>query len=193
MSRMMVSDEVWRQLDQRAGRISDRTFHRVRSSAGLAVVAAILLATGWYAGVLVPRFTATWNGRGADSLTRVFEHPITIRNQNAWLPVSIEGVGREGPGLNLLLVTGFVPQTLAPGETLSFTLIYQVTDCAAVPDELWPLAVRIDRPWGIQTIYLHVPGETSELAPEERTYSGRDPYEIPWQRAAANAACGIRT
>jgi hypothetical protein len=194
VSRTSVSDEVWRQLDQHAGQLSARTYRRVRWLAVIAIVAAVVLATSWYAGVPGPRLTAGWNGRLANTDTRVFQHEITITNQNRWLPVRIEEVGRDGPGLNLLPVTGFTPQTLALGEALSFTLSYQVTDCAAVPDEPWPLAVRIHRPWGVQTLHVQLPGELSDDAPAEYSVSdGQDPYEIPWQRAAAEVACGFRS
>jgi hypothetical protein len=66
----------------------------------------------------------------------------------------------------------------------------QVTSCADVPQGDWPVPVRVSRPWGVQTGYLLGPAIAVDQ-PSIVEYSGRNPYEQPWQRVLAKQACAV--
>ena len=117
------------------------------------------------------------------------EHEVPVVNRGR-RPIDVLGVGRSGPGLQLDAVRGTLPSTLHPGESLTVTLVYRVTDCTAVPADPWPVPVRVKRPWGRYTAYLELPAGTSPDAPDGmRNFVGRDPYAVEWQRALADLAC----
>jgi hypothetical protein len=126
-------------------------------------------------------------------------HGFTVVNAG-WTAITVVGAGRDGPGLSLQAVStdpdGKValplPSTVEPGGTLTFVLRYRVTDCAAVPAEPWPVPIRVQRPWGVQSVYVAIPTHTSRHAPEGmRSYSGRDPWAVEWQRDLADEDCEL--
>ncbi|MBO3749105.1 hypothetical protein J5X84_23760 [Streptosporangiaceae bacterium NEAU-GS5] len=71
-----------------------------------------------------------------------------------WAPVTLIGAGRSSSYMRLLSVedTHF-PITLGSGQWADITLSYHVTDCA-IPVEPWPIPVRVERPWGTETVYV---------------------------------------
>jgi hypothetical protein len=182
-----VSDEVWPRLDPYAGQLARRGRHRLKIAAVIFTVVAVAVNAAWHGGLFVPRLAANTNGVGTGPYE--MRIPVTIHNNNGWAAVRVLGAGRGGPGLELVEVAGFAPQTLPPGGELGFELRYRVTDCAAVPEQPWPVPVVVGRPWGAQTIHLHLPPLTGDDAPTEYSYSGRDPYAVEWQRYFAEKAC----
>ena len=185
-----VSDEVWRQLDPRAGRLPRRTTLRVWIAATLVAVVAAATGVVWGSGAVVPRLvyplTAATSASGGP--TGPLMRELTVENRG-WVALTLLGAGRDAPGLDLAEVAGTFPVTLVPGDRLSFVLVYRLTDCAAVPVGPWPVPVRVERPWGEQTAYVAVPAEPGPAAPDSYSYSGRDPYGVEWQRALADLAC----
>lgn len=186
-----VSDEVWAELDHDAGRLPRR---RERQLAVAPVILLLVLSAGvvvWRSGAVVPR--VAWANLGysasSDLERRIVTHSVAIANRG-WPSVHITGVGRSGPGLELVEVRGSLPTTLSRGESTEVILVYRVTDCAAVPRGPWPVPVRVRRAWGTQTVYVSVPTESSPDAPDSYTFIGRDPYGVEWQRLLADRACG---
>lgn len=177
----MISDGVWRRLDPYPGALAPGTVRRLRVAVAVAVLAAVALGAAWHTGVVVPRFTASANEiRTSDT---GFEIPVTITNRNAWAEVSIDSVGRSGPGLELTRVANPPPRSLAPGESVTVTLVFRVTDCAVVPVAPWPVPVRVARSWGIQTVHVDLPTWPSDDP------SDTDPEPVQWQRYFADRAC----
>jgi hypothetical protein len=185
----MVSDEVWAELDPRAGRLSREATRRL--VIGVLVVLALVASGGlaWQSGLILPRVvwpeTAGW---GASSGPGTISHQLVMENQG-WTPVTLTGAGRDGPGLTLDRVFTVFPVTLKPGQQITIDLTYRITDCAAITRDPWPVPVRIDRWWGEQTAYLDLPTMTSDDAPDDFSYSGENPYAVEWQYALADLAC----
>ncbi len=185
----LLTDEVWARLDPHAGRLTRRAALRL----WLVVLACAVLAAGglvgWRSGMVVARIETdtfgSWSG-GSESLTIDVNVPVVNRG---WRTETVVGAGRSGPGLNLQpALAGLFPLTLAPGQGTSIPLRYDVTSCADVPQGDWPVPVRVRRPWGPQTVYVRGPG-LSVGAPNMVEYTGRNPYEQPWQRVFAHQAC----
>lgn len=187
----LVSDGVWRQLDPYAGQLAGRTVRRLRLTAAAVVALAVAVGALWWSGLVLPRLAwpAGSGGYGWSTGPDVVRHDVMIRNEG-WTPVEVLGLGRGGAGLRLVEVRGVFPTTLRPGQTMEAAVVYRVTDCAAVTADPWPVPVRVRRPWGIYTAYVSLPTQTSPAAPEGlRSYTGRDPYAVEWQRALADASC----
>jgi len=188
----LVSDEVWRQLDPDAGRLPRRTVLRLRWSLAGAIALALLFGLVWQSGLTVPRLSWTPNsgyGYGGSPRNRTVEYEVRISNRG-WTSVEVVGLGRSGPGFELRSVRAQLPTTLRPGENMDATLLYQVTDCAAVPADEWPVPVTVRRTWGTATGYVQPPTQTSPSAPTgTREYQGRDPFAVEWQRAVADMVC----
>ena len=109
---------------------------------------------------------------------------------HGWTSAEIVGAGRSGPGLRLADVSGTLPITLAPGQSVSLRLRYRVTGCAAVPATPWPVPVQVTRPWGTVTVFIQLPTMDPPGTPSGmRTFTGSDPYAVPWQRALADESC----
>jgi hypothetical protein len=197
-----VSDEVWAELDPTAGTLS-RTQRRRALAAASAAVAVLI------AGFAVDRsgvvrahidYSADSANAGAASLNpRFFIRQVAVQN-TGWTTVRVTGVGQDGPGLRLVRPGGPeglpkdlelqdstpVPFDLHPGQIATVEVAYQVTDCAAVPSDSFPVALRIDRLWGTQTIDISLP-----LTPAPGTADGLvpDTAMVGWQKASADRAC----
>jgi len=184
----LLSDEVWRQLDPDAGRLPRHTVLRLRWSLAGAVAVAVLAGLVWQSGLTVPRLSWTPNsgyGWSSSTLDRTIEFEIRISNRG-WSTVEVLGLGRSGPGFELRSVRAPLPTTLRPGEDMDAVLVYQVTDCAAVPADEWPVPVTIRRTWGTATAHVQPPTQVAHVG--QRVYSG-NPFAVEWQRAAADAVC----
>jgi hypothetical protein len=181
----MLTDEVWRQLDPYAGRLSRRTVRRVRW-----VVAALLFLTAvaelaWYAGVFQPRIS--WKAEpGWEFGWEPVYHSVEVHNDGL-LPIRVLGAGRSGPGFRLERVDGALPSTVEAGGHLTLMLTYAVTDCAAVPTGPWPVPIQVERLWGVQTVYVSLPRERAF------TETGSHGPELEWQHWLADAACRYPT
>lgn len=201
-----VSDEVWSQLDPTAGTLS-------RGQRRRAVMVAAAVVTVLTAGFAVDRsgvvrahvdYSADSGNSGEASPTsKFFDRQVPVRN-TGWTTVRVTGVGKDGPGLRLVRpgdTAGFpknwaplpgataVPFDLHPGQTAIVHVTYQVTDCTAVPSGSFPLTLRVDRPWGTQTIDVSLP-----LEPASGTADGlvSDTDMIGWQKEMADLACDPR-
>ncbi|MEU7749285.1 hypothetical protein [Nonomuraea sp. NPDC049158] len=67
--------------------------------------------------------------------------------------VTIVGIGRSGPGMQLLNPQRRGPYVILPGESIALQLKYRVTNCKIVPRGTWPIPLRVLRPKGEETIY----------------------------------------
>jgi hypothetical protein len=189
----LVSDEVWRQLDPDAGRLPRRTVVRLRWSIASMLAIAVVAGLGWWSGLVVPRLA--WSSTGyswssiEDGIVQ-YEMPVTNRG---WTSAEVVAIGRSGPGFELQTARAELPATLAPGQRIDVTLVYRVTDCAAVPGGAWPVPFTVRRAWGTVTAYVQPPTGTSPDAPAGmREYRGRDPYAVEWQRLVADLVCRRR-
>jgi hypothetical protein len=166
-----VSDEVWRQLDPGAGRLSRRT--RIRGWIGLGVVAVLIVASAavWQTGLVVPRLA--WPG----GLQAWEQNPTGVRvtfilANTGRFPATVLGIGRSGPGLEYVATEADLPATLAPGQSLGAVLVYRITDCTGYPRGSWPVTALVDRPWGTMTV---------DVAQEHPEY--------PWQEHVVSTWC----
>jgi hypothetical protein len=146
-----LTDTVWRQLDSGAGRLSRRTAMRLWLAGGLAFALLVVGALGYRAGLVVARLEDSSNAWEVNPGVRA-TYDLQISNAG-WLPVTVTGAGRSGPGMELLSVDGTLPAVLKPGESAVLALVYRVTDCAAVPSGAWPIPVRVDGPWFSHTVF----------------------------------------
>jgi hypothetical protein len=185
----LVSDLVWQQLDPLAGALPRRTVRRLRWGVLAAVLLAIVLGLVWRSGIVVPR--VAWSELASyayETHPGLVKHEVVLTNRG-WTTVTVTGAGRSGPGLELTGVSGPLPATLRPGGELRLFLTYRVTDCAAVSADPWPVPVQVSTWWGTYTAYVDLPTGTARNAPEARSYSGRDPYAVEWQRNLADLSC----
>jgi hypothetical protein len=188
----LLPDDVWAQLDPDAGRLPRRTRRRIRVAAIAAAAFLVIIGLGWQWGAVVPRVGGS--GHGAMSGPGVMAVTVDVRN-TGWTGMRVVGVGRSGPGLRLTRVDGTVPADLGDASSASYTLYYDVTNCAALPTGPWPVPVRIQRPWGVWTGWIGVEpmvpmGDSPNPPPPGmRSFTGRDPYAKEWQVALANMTC----
>ncbi|MBB5874350.1 hypothetical protein F4553_007784 [Allocatelliglobosispora scoriae] len=186
----LVSDSVWQSLDHHAGRLPRRTSRRLAAAGAAALVLCLLAVAGWTTGVVWPRLVLVGGqGSSADSAAHTFELSLEVANEGIQ-SVIVADIGRSGPGLLLTRTTPAVPFVLVPGERIEMTVAYQVTGCDDVPTLDWPVPVWVDRFIGAQRVWVHPLGTTSAAAPTSYTYSGADPYLVPWQVVLAAQACG---
>lgn len=197
-----VHDDVWDQLDRHAGALSRGQRNRLLAAT---LTAAVALGAGFAvdrSGVVRARLALAADAGYEASVSldpKILTRQIVVRN-TGWTTIRVVGVGQDGPGLKLLGpadaggptkysdIQGTQPPfDLHPGETATLVVVYRVTDCAAVPAGPFPVPVRVDRPWGTQTIRVSLPP----------TYEGPDGYAVDppmteWQKAMADQACGVR-
>lgn len=188
----LLSDVVWRQLDPHAGRLSPRTARRVQWAIAVALVAVVVGELCWYAGLIAPRLSWT-DTLGSEYGWDPVHHSVSVHNDGL-LPVRVLDVGRSGRGFTLQGVTGDLPATVDPGGDLKVVLTYQVTDCAAVPAGAWPVPIRVERPWGVQTVYIGLPTKQDDEAPDGLvTEEVRQRHAVEWQQWLADVACRYPT
>ena len=173
-----LTDDVWRQLDPNTGRLSRRSARLVGVAflVGLALLAASVIArrAGFFDAQLAWPASTNWETTAVD---HVIVHSVTVEN-TGWIPVTVTGAGRDGPGLRLRRVDGVFPTTVPAGGEFTFTLTYEVIDCAAVRADTWPVPVRVDRWWGTESVLVDLPDAPTD-----------DGVVKPWQRALAEQAC----
>jgi hypothetical protein len=88
----------------------------------------------------------------AEPATRVGSYAFTMVNDGS-TAILIEGMGRSGPGLELMRVQPSRAE-LAPAASIDVILRFHVSDCAAVSTNPWPLPVRIRAAGKVSTQYL---------------------------------------
>ncbi|ACU70916.1 hypothetical protein Caci_1996 [Catenulispora acidiphila DSM 44928] len=202
MKQQWVSDDVWQQLDPHAGALN-RSQRRRAVAVAAAVVA--VLAAGFAtdrSGIVRAQVAFDQDTGLAGSVLvhpRIITHEIPVKN-TGWTTVRVTGVGQDGPGLSLVRpgdAEGMTaaedtsatppPFDLHPGQTAIMQVAYRITDCAAVPAGPFPIAVRVDRPWGTETISVSVPPQPV-VDPAAPGFTVNGPV-IEWQRAAADQSC----
>lgn len=187
----LLTDDVWMRLDPHAGRLTRRGAVRMWALVLACCLLGVAALAVFRSGLVTPRLERDDFAGWSSSVERRFvtvQLPIVNRG---WRTETVLGVGRDGPGLALEPpLAGHFPVAIPPGTGVAITLRYQVTSCAAVPQGDWPVPVRVSRPWGVQTRYLLGPGIAVD-EPSTVEYSGRNPYEQPWQRVLAKQACAV--
>ncbi|WP_194918960.1 hypothetical protein [Catenulispora rubra] len=200
-----VSDEVWAELDPNAGTMSRAQRRRALAVASAAVAVLIAGFTIDRSGVVQAHvdYSADSSDSGAASpKTKFFTRQVAVQN-NGWTTIHVTSVGKDGPGLHLVRPNGpeglpkdldlqgstAVPFDLHPGQIAIVEVAYQVTDCAAVSSDPFPVALRVDRPWGTQTVDISLP-----LMPAPGITNGLVPASdmIGWQKEMADAVCNPR-
>ena len=99
-----VSTEVWQRLDPLAGRLSRRSVWRLRLGIVVACTASVVASLLWVSGTLYPR--VVWFDDGGMSWMLgpdMVGHEVIVTN-DGWSTVRVVGVGRSGPGLELVVV-----------------------------------------------------------------------------------------
>jgi hypothetical protein len=195
----IVSDEVWAQLDHRAGRLPRRTARRLTAAVGALLTLIAVASVVWEGGLVVAHLSAnemSW-GWSWDPPRSVFVE-VRVRN-DGWLPVTMVDVGGDVPGLRFVGAQQSIaldpappppfPIRLAPGEEAIFNLRYEVTDCTATARSERRIPVRVGYWWGEAALTVDGPGFT-ENAPSMYSYQGVDPYEVGWAYHMAGVVCG---
>ena len=127
---------------------------------------------------------------------KILTQQVPVKN-TGWTTVRVTGIGQDGPGLRLVGPSDAEglkqasdiggkqpPFDPHPGQTAIMVVAYRVTDCTAISSGPFPIAVRVDRPWGTETIDVPLPRQTPNTP--GWTIDGAD---IEWQKAAADQAC----
>jgi hypothetical protein len=170
----VVSDEIWRQLDPGAGRLSRRAAVKAWTAVALAFA---LVTTGtalWLSGAVITQVSwALWGVKATQPPSDTVGIDVEIWNEG-WAPVTIAGVGRGGPGLDLVRTEGRFPVRVKPAHAIRVTLFYRIVDCGQAPVGTSPIAVRVDRSWGVQIV-------------DPRPFIG--PEEFPWTTRVTGPWC----
>lgn len=184
----MLTDEVWAQLDHRAARLSRKQQRRAYLAVATLVIAAQLGVLTWLSGATAPRLQVDEReGTSAEVHYRAsIGYTVAVRN-DGWFPVTILGWGSSRPGLERYHRSGELSGfTLKPGATQEVEVNYRITDCHAVTNEPQPLAVRVERFWGTQTVSVPLP---RQLPPGfQGMWHGEEPMEwdLYWTRRACS-------
>jgi hypothetical protein len=168
-----VSDEVWRQLNPRAGRLSRREAVR----AWIVIVMAFVVVTACIAvgrsGLVTPQLSwGLWGVKSAEPPTDTITLDVEITNMGL-APVTITRVGRSGPGLALIATQGHLPARLAATKSARISLVFRITDCEQRPTGSWPVTVEVHQAWRNQTAAPHPFGDD----------------DFPWQRTVMDPWC----
>jgi hypothetical protein len=171
-----VTDDVWQHLHPGAGRLSRRGAARTWIAVGLSLALVTAVAAVLQSGLVVPQLG--WDFWGVKPTRPVSDTVgIDVGITNFGLaPVTLAGIGRDGPGLHLTRVEGRLPVRVAPTASARLTLYYRITDCAETPVGSWPVAVRIAQPWGTRTATPRMTGSES----------------FPWRRLVTDPWCRSR-
>ncbi|WP_089209693.1 hypothetical protein [Streptosporangium subroseum] len=124
--------------------------------------------------------TSTESVEGPDASFRQFTVNLDMKSRSQE-SVTIVGIGRSGPGLELLSPGKQDSQVLQPGQSLGFSLKYKIIDCAAVPKGEWPIPVLVEVSGVQTTVYAALRALGSD--PE-----GKRAAE-PWQTALSTEVC----
>jgi hypothetical protein len=170
----VVSDEVWHQLHPGAGRLSRRAAVRAWTAVVLAFVLVITGEALWLSGAVVPQVSwSLWSVKVTDPVSDVVGVDVEITNEG-WASLTIAGVGRSGPGLDLVRTDGRFPVRVRPAHGVRVVLYYRVTDCGRAPVDTSPVAVRVRRSRGVQVV-----NPRAFIPPEE----------FPWDRRVTGPWC----
>jgi hypothetical protein len=198
--RQHVPDEVWESLPP-------RRLPRWRILGATVLVA--LLAFGVYAaaqaGVIAPNVSAATGGGSWSEGSREFTTLITLDNGGA-VPATIDSIAVSSSSwLRLDRVTqadargaqhdsplpSALPVTLDGHEGVSIELWFTVTDCAAIDRAGLTLTAQASSPLRTTTIDITPSGTTDPGAPSSYSWSGSDPWNVPWPGTYAASACAV--
>lgn len=186
----LLTDDTWRQLDPSTGRLARPDFRWVALGAAANIAALAVVLSGLVMPRLMPTGAAGY-GYGDERDPWRIHYQFAVRN-DGWFSVEIADVGRDGPGLALVGARG-AGQRIDAGATADVGVTYEVTDCAAVPSEPWPVLVRVVRPWGTQTLWMELPRQSPmDFDLPARNSQGDASFwvdEVEWQRNLADAVC----
>ncbi|MEV7005355.1 hypothetical protein [Streptosporangium sp. NPDC051022] len=115
-----------------------------------------------------------------------FSVRVNVRNLNDG-PVTVFGVGRNGPGLRLLSSRRPIPHSLPPEQATGFDLRYEVTDCRAVPRGDWPIPIRLEQDGAPALAYASM-----RMVPAKRTGSAGEASGASWQDVLSGEICAPR-
>ena len=184
-----VADDVWRQLNPSAGRLSRATARRLLLGSLAAAIVLAMLGGVWRSGLVVAQVEYDlFAGYGWEVGPGQPVAQTVVAHNSGVAAVTLVGAGRDMPGMRLTSVAPTFPVVIPAGSSLELTVRYQVTDCAAVPTDEWPVPVQVRMWWGEQTAYLDVPGQY--VPPTGETMGSLVMAEVPWQAYLAGVSCG---
>lgn len=195
-----VSDEVWAQLDPKAGALTSKDARRIAVVTALVAVVGIATAALWTSGAV--RANLAWSNKQGDGgevnpTAHTFSTDVVIRN-GGWTAVRVTGIGGDTAGLHFTgnsqphISTDLgrtVPFTLQSGQTAIVAVDYTVTDCQAVTSAPFDVPVRVDRFWGTETVGIRIPQGTEFT---DTTGVPSTPRIVEWQRSMADQTCRTR-
>lgn len=151
-----VSDEVWAQLDHRAGRLSSISRWRVAVAGSLGAVLAVAAAAGWYSGLVSPQLSVSKRTTHVAGNGDVVIN-LTVTN-DGWLPADVQWPGSDrgptSPGLTLLRTEGPLPARIVPRASVQLAYVYRIESCATTRHTTWRPSLDVARPWGAQRVSL---------------------------------------
>ena len=192
-----VPEDVW------AG-LPPRRLPRWRVLGALMLLA--VLAFGAYAlssaGYLAPNIGAETNGGSWTEGSRRFSSVTTITN-NGSVPTTLSSAAVSGSWVRLDRVTNAdmesagdqlpdaLPLTLDPHQGVSLELWFTVTDCTKVDRAGQSLTITATSPLRTTAVDVTPSGTADPGAPSSYSWSGIDPWNVPWPGTYAASACGV--
>jgi hypothetical protein len=147
MSDPLLTDEVWRQLDPDAGRLSPVERRRVTIAIGVVCTLAIAALLVRLSGVIVPNIAiGTTAFSGVDTGPRTFFQTLNVHN-GGWRAEEVVAVARPPRGMRITAVDG-LPISIPADSEAHVTVHYVVDDCSAVTPGPVAVTLRLHRPWG---------------------------------------------
>lgn len=155
----LLTDEVWAQLDPRAGRLSAAGRRALVVAVAIGLVVLVLAYLALVSGLVRPNLAMTGdNGASADIDRHTVTLTINVVN-NGVAGVRIIGIAAPESGARVVRVDG-LPAALSAGGTLTLTIRYSI-DCTR-PVQPLRLGFEVERPWGTATVTV-APREGEEL------------------------------
>ena len=193
-----VPDEVWESLPP-------RRLPRWRVLGSVLLLA--LLGMGAYGaaqiGVLAPNVSAYTGGAGWKEGSRTFSIFTTLDNQGL-VDTTIESAAVSGSWVRLDSVTlpdlaqglptsapDAFPLRLGPHEGATIELRFTVTDCSAIDRSGLTVTVQATSPVRTSTLDITPSGTSDPGAPSSYSWTGSDPWNVPWPGTYAASACGV--
>jgi hypothetical protein len=149
-----VSDEVWAQLDPRAGRLSRRgRFALALAALGAAALVIVVWAAG-ASGLVRPRLSVDgWASQESGHAS--FSERVVLAN-HGWTTARLTAVTTPTRDLHVTGARG-LPVHIRPGETVTITVRLAVLDCANPPSGWIPVRARVSHWWGTTSAALDAP------------------------------------
>lgn len=174
-----------------------------------ATLLVAILAFGAYAaaqaGVLAPNVSASTGGGSWTEGSGEFTTVITLDNRGA-VPVTIDSIALSPTTwLRLDRVTpadgwgaqpdppppSVSPLSLDAFEGMSIQLWFTVTDCSAIDRAGLTITAQATAPMRTTTIDITPSGTSDPGAPSSYSWTGSDPWNVPWPGTYAASACGV--